>query len=129
MAASFQTQEQGVNHQISMPNVLTPELLLTDIQQAESLKKKDPKRYERLMQAHPQVFEFRTVEKVTFLQSRNEIPLSHIWMKTKEKLKASLLLQQQLLAFASDYNLLLTATLPHREELIKSKVLYGYLWR
>jgi len=48
-------------------------------------------------------------------------------MKTKEKLKASLPLQQQLLAFASDYNLLLTATLPHREELIKSKVFYASL--
>ena len=38
MAASFHLNEKGADHQITMPNVLTPEILLTDIQQAESLK-------------------------------------------------------------------------------------------
>jgi len=45
MAASFHLEEEGVDHQITMPNVLTPELLLTDIQQADSLQKLDPERY------------------------------------------------------------------------------------
>ena len=35
MAASFQKKEEGYDHQIKKPNVLTPELLLTDMQQAE----------------------------------------------------------------------------------------------
>ena len=127
MAASFHLQEEGANHQITMPNVLTPELLLTDIQQAAPLKDKDPERYQTLMMAHPQVFEFRPVGKAVYLETENKPPLSHIWFKTKEHIKADRPLQQQLLAFASDYGLLLSATLPHRSEFIKHKIYYASL--
>ena len=90
MAASFHLAEEGVDHQITMPNVLTPELLLTDIQQAESLQKLDPIRYQYLMKAHPQIFEFKPVGKAIYLQNRNTPPLSHIWFKTKEKIKVDI---------------------------------------
>src|SRR6056300_246066 len=49
MAASFHIKEEGESHQIPMPNVLTPELLLTDIKQAEGLQHQDPERFHRLM--------------------------------------------------------------------------------
>ena len=127
MSASFHLEEDGVDHQITMPNVLTPELLLTDIQQAESLQKLDPERYERLMKAHPQIFEFRPVGKAIYLENRNSSPLSHIWFKTKEKIETDISLQHQLLAFASDYSLLLSATLPHRKELEHARMYYASL--
>ena len=127
MAASFQLDQDGVNHQISMPNVLTPELLLTDLQQAIHLKEIDPKRYEKLLKSHPQVFEFKPVEKATFLKTRKSLPKSHVWFKTKEKFKTTIPFQHQLLAFASDYSLLLTATLPHREKLFGKKIFYASL--
>tara|TARA_B110000977_G_scaffold180420_1_gene240027 strand:+ start:442 stop:1302 length:861 start_codon:yes stop_codon:yes gene_type:complete len=127
MAASFHLEEEGVDHQVTMPNVLTPELLLTDIQQAKSLQKLDPNRYQRLMEAHPQIFEFRPVGKAIYLQNRNSPPYSHIWFKTKEKIKADIALQHQLLAFASDYSLLLSATLPHRRNLDHEKMYYASL--
>ena len=127
MAASFHLEEEGVDHQVTMPNVLTPELLLTDIQQAKSLQKLDPNRYQRLMEAHPQIFEFRPVGKAIYLQNRNSPPYSHIWFKTKEKIKADIALQHQLLAFASDYSLLLSATLPHRKNLDHEKMYYASL--
>jgi acyl-CoA thioesterase-2 len=38
MAASFQKREQGLTHQIAMPNVLPPEVLLPDQKQLEFLK-------------------------------------------------------------------------------------------
>ena len=127
MAASFHLKEEGVDHQITMPNVLTPELLLTDIQQAEALKVSDPERFERLMKAHPQIFEFRPVGKAIYLENRNSSPLSHIWFKTKEKIVADISLQHQFLAFASDYSLLLSATLPHRKALENAKMYYASL--
>ncbi len=46
-------------------------------------------------------------------------------MRTKDKLAADLPLQQQLLAYVSDYNILTTATLPHRQQLNKSKTFYA----
>ena len=127
MAASFQLNQEGVNHQINMPNVLTPDLLLTDLQQAIHLKKIDPERYEKLLKSHPQVFEFRPIEKATFLKTRNSLPKSHVWFKTKEKFNAKISFQHQLLAFASDYSLLLTSTLPHREKLFGKKIFYASL--
>ena len=127
MAASFQLNQEGVNHQINMPNVLTPDLLFTDLQQAIHLKKIDPERYEKLLKSHPQVFEFRPVEKATFLKTRNSLPKSHVWFKTKEKFNAKISFQHQLLAFASDYSLLLTSTLPHREKLFGKKIFYASL--
>ena len=42
MSASFHLDEEGADHQITMPNVLTPEILLTDIQQAKQLEEKIP---------------------------------------------------------------------------------------
>jgi acyl-CoA thioesterase-2 len=127
MAASFHLDEEGVDHQITMPNVLTPEVLLTDIQQAEPLKEKDPERYERLMMVHPKVFEFRPVEKAIYLENQNKPPQSHIWFKTIETISADRALQHQLLAFASDYSLLLSATLPHRKELENQRIYYASL--
>jgi len=127
MAASFQLNQEGVNHQINMPSVLTPDLLLTDLQQAINLKKIDSERYEKVLKSHPKVFEFKPVEKATFLKTRNSLPKSHVWFKTKEKINANISFQHQLLAFASDYSLLLTATLPHREKLFGKKIFYASL--
>jgi len=127
MAASFQKQEEGVEHQITMPNVLTPDLLLTDIQQAKALEKIDPERYARLVAAHPKMVEFRPVEQATYLQTQNKPPKSHVWMRIEGPAPKDIALSQQLLAFVSDYSLLLTATLPHRKELIKAKTFYASL--
>ena len=127
MAASFHIKEEGESHQIIMPNVLTPDLLLTDIQQAEILQQKDPERFQRLMKSHPQIFEFKPVDKAIYLQTINSAPLAHIWFRIKDKIKVDISLQHQILAFASDYSLLLSATLPHREKLMNAKVYYASL--
>jgi acyl-CoA thioesterase-2 len=127
MAASFHIKEEGESHQIVMPNVLTPDLLLTDIQQAEILQQKDPERFQRLMKSHPQIFEFKPVDKAIYLQTSNSAPLAHIWFRIKDKIKVDISLQHQILAFASDYSLLLSATLPHREKLMNAKVYYASL--
>ena len=63
----------------------------------------------------------------SFLQTRNSLPKSHVWFKTKEKVNAKISFQHQLLAFASDYSLLLTSTLPHREKLFGKKIFYASL--
>lgn len=117
MAASFQKKEEGVNHQIVAPNILPPEVLRTDIQQVELLKDKNPNYYESLKKSHPKMFEFKPVEIMSHIETKNAIPFSHIWFKTKEKKILTLPEKQQLLAFASDIGLLMTATKPHREQI------------
>ncbi len=70
MSASFQKKEKGFDHQVSMPNVLMPELLLTDFQQAEKHKDDFPDKYKLFLKAHPEIFEFKPVETPIFLQKK-----------------------------------------------------------
>jgi len=62
MAASFQLRQAGFNHQASMPNVLPPEVLLSDLDQFAKLKDSFPGLYKRLTLMHPNAIEFRPVE-------------------------------------------------------------------
>ncbi len=88
MAASFHIEEEGADHQITMPNVLTPEIITDRHSTSGCLcKKQDPERYERLMKAHPQIFEFRPVGKAIYLENRNS-PHTHIFgLRLKKKFK------------------------------------------
>ena len=117
MAASFQIMEKGIDHQIPMPNVILPEKLATGLEQVEEIKTIDPIRYKRLKAVLPRVFDFKPVERFTTQLAKNGQPHNHIWMRTSEKMKLDARMQHLLLAYVSDYNLLTTATLPHRETL------------
>lgn len=127
MAASFQLKQEGVDHQIIMPNIVTPNNLSTSLEQIEELKELDPKVYHRLKMVLPEVFSFKTVDKVTTKLSKNGPPFNNVWVRTTEKVVADLPMKQQLLAYMSDYNLLTTATLPHREHLNKTNTFYASL--
>ena len=61
MAASFQKDEEGFDHQIQMPNVLSPDLLLTDFEQAEKFKEELAERYQIFLAAHPKVFDLSLI--------------------------------------------------------------------
>lgn len=127
MAASFQLKQDGVDHQITMPNLLPPEKLSTSLEQIEEIKDSSPEAYKRIKYTHPQVFEFKPIEKITSQLAKNGPPFSHIWMRTSDKATIDLPMQHQLLAYASDYNLLSTASLPHRELLNKNSAFYASL--
>ena len=62
MAASFQKEENGVDHQIDAPNILPPEVLRSDMQQVESIKHKNPNYYKSLKKAQLKMFDIRPVE-------------------------------------------------------------------
>jgi len=51
----------------------------------------------------------------------NLAPFKHVWMRSEDAKDLPLQMHHQLLAFASDYNLLGTALLPHRESVINGK--------
>lgn len=127
MAASFQLRQKGFDHQVSMPNVLPPEVLLPDVEQIKALKKTAPDIHRRLSSIHPNAIEFRPVEKPDPTNPNPGRPYRHVWMKTKEKMDLSIPLQHQVLAYASDYNLLTTAILPHRGNVDRTKIFFASL--
>lgn len=125
MAASFQKRQVGFDHQISMPNVLPPEVLLPDFKQLELLKEKHPEEYKYLPDIPPRPIEFRPVERLNPGQEGE--PHKHVWFKSNEKIDVDIPMQHQLLAYASDYNLLTTAVLPHRHEFKYGEVFFASL--
>ncbi len=127
MAASFQVKAEGVDHQIPMPNLIPPEKLTTSLEQLEEIKEAFPSAYQRLKAIQPKVFNFKPVEKFTAQLAKNGSPFFNTWLRTSEKTSIDLRMQHQLLAYASDYNLLTTATLPHREQLNKGTTFYASL--
>ena len=127
MAASFQVMSGGVDHQIPMPNLIPPEKLATSLEQVEEIKEAFPDAYKRLKAVQPKVFDIKPVEKVTSQLAKNGSPFLNVWLRTSGKAVMDLRMQHQLLAYASDYNLLTTATLPHREQLNTNKTFYASL--
>lgn len=127
MGASFQGPEEGVEHQIEVPEVITPENLQTSTDAIEGIKHLDPKAYERLKLTIPDLFEFRSVEPVLKKLMKNHPPSSNIWMRSREPIASDIPFRQQVLAYLSDYNLLSTATLPHREILNRERTFYASL--
>ena len=127
MAASFQKNEKGYNHQVQMPNVLSPDVLLTDFQQAEKHKDELAEKNQMFLMAHPKVFEFKPIGKNIFMRKDNALPYNHCWFRLKDKIDLPLPVHHQLLAFVSDYQLLATASLPHRKEIAKTRAYYASL--
>lgn len=113
MSASFQVREQGLDHQLPMPDVPPPESLpdsgTPPLEVLEQLPEKVRRMYE---QQRP--FEFRAVEPADdFLHPRKLPPLQHVWLRAVGPLPDNDRLHRCLLAYVSDYNLLNTAVRPH----------------
>jgi acyl-CoA thioesterase-2 len=115
MAASFQEPQVGLDHQISMPNVPPPETLATDTELAEEFKDTMPLLYQSFQVPRP--VEFRPVEKLDLLRPHSQNPFRHVWMKAKGDIPSQKRIHLEMLAYASDYNLLTTAILPHQDEI------------
>ncbi len=113
LAASFQIDEPGFEHQDTMPEAPPPESLLTEQQRASSFAEKLPKPLrERAVAARP--FELRPISATTDpFQPPASPPFRMLWLKTVERLPDDPALHRYLLAYASDHSLITTALLPH----------------
>lgn len=108
---SFQSKQEGFDHQIDMPNVVGPEGLKSDEDLVNKYKLFIPQNILQSIKTRP--FEFRPVEKLSVFDRSTKPPYKHIWFKAKEKVEGGSDVHQKLLTYVSDYNLLTTATLPH----------------
>ncbi len=113
MAASFKTPREGFVHQIEMPDVPSPEELKSDLELVEVLKESNPELYKAFSTERP--IEFRPVEQMNYLSQVKKEPFRRVWLKAKGRLPDDLRSHQEVLAYASDYNLLGTSLLPHRD--------------
>jgi acyl-CoA thioesterase-2 len=110
--ASFHVAEAGAEHQQSMPDVPQPDdLAPPGALSAEALDKVPAKLRRWLMRAGP--FEFRHVWPRDELDPARRPPLQHVWFRLTGGVGDDPVLHRSLLAYASDFHLIGTATLPH----------------
>ena len=113
MSASFQKEESGLEHQIEMPDTPDPETLPGYQERMEALAREEPALAERWAERERPI-EQRSVEPHAFMGSREKHPpYQRIWFRAAGQLPEALGLHQCVLAYASDYTLLDTSTLPH----------------
>ena len=112
MSASYQKSESGITHQAIMPNVARPEALtsFSDLF-AEFAAKFNIQ--PRGIFAPDGPFIFYPVEHYDPFHPRIRPAMNHTWFKTNGTLSDDPLLHQTTLAYASDFNLLITALFPH----------------
>ncbi len=111
LAASFQLKQDGLDHQISAPDVMKPEKLASDFELAKHFKGLMPDYLIRMLQEKP--IEFKPVEIPDFLSPIKSTPFQHVWFKYKGTLDDDINTHKKILSYASDYNLLITALRPH----------------
>jgi acyl-CoA thioesterase-2 len=114
MAASFQLKQEGFDHQIAMPEVKPPEELVSWDQIREQFGESLPEGIRKFLEIDRPI-EFRPVELTTPAMGKSE-PLRHVWMKAKGEMPNHPGAHSCVLTYASDYNLLATALLPHGPE-------------
>ena len=112
MNTSFHIHEEGLAHQVGMPDVPLPDELPTE---AEVLKRNKHLYSDDMLrfQQRDRPIEMRRVESVNYARPEKMPPVQHIWYRSKKPLGDDYARHQCLLAYASDMGLLSTAQLPH----------------
>ena len=112
LAASFQVEEEGLEHQFEIPAVPQPE----ELKPLAVLPREDfdhmPKSMQRWLDRFGP-FEFRAVRGSDPDHCDPQPPFKELWFKLHGPLEPDVRLHRALLAYVSDFHLVGTATLPH----------------
>ena len=112
MTASFHQQEEGFDHQAQMPEVTAPELLRSEHEIAQQFADKLPARIrDNYLGQMP--IEMRSATPFNSLDPKPMAAERNVWMRADGPLPDDPLVHRYLLAYASDFNFLPTATQPH----------------
>ena len=115
MIASFQVPEEGLEHQVAMPEVPPPESLKSTAELIPQWIAEAGEVHPRILASlkRAEVLEFRPVYPWSPLKPNVTEPRQAIWFRIGQNLPDDPILHRCLLAYASDFNLIGTALRPH----------------
>ncbi len=112
MAASFQRDESGFDHQDAAPEVRGPEGLEPEIETARRLADHIPTGIrEKILCEKP--IEIRHVNPIDPFRPEKRSPEKYVWFRAISPMPDDMAVHQYLLAYASDFNLVTTSLYPH----------------
>lgn len=126
LAASFQLEQEGLTHQFDMPDVPMPEDLPSESDIPEDRLERVPPLLRRWF-TRTGPFDFRPVQKTDVFNPQPQAPRSDVWFRLGEKIDVSDMMHRALMAYASDFHLVGTATLPHGISFIQDDLLMASL--
>lgn len=112
LSCSFHVDEPGLAHSDEMPQVVGPDALLSELAIAQQFADRIPEPLRALALAERPI-EIRPVQRINFLAPRPAPPLRQLWYRANGPLPDDPAVHRYLLAYASDFNFLITAMLPH----------------
>ena len=113
LAASFQKEEEGFEHQDEMPAAPPPEAFPTEQERMASSLERLPEFLRQLAVAE-RPFEFRASDSLGDpFRPVAQVPSRMAWLKTVARLPDDSALHRCLLAYVSDYLFVTTSLLPH----------------
>jgi acyl-CoA thioesterase-2 len=121
MSASFQTVDDGIDHQLPMPEAAGPEGLRSELDQRIALGDRLPERW-RAKALQPHGIEYRRVDPDDMLAPEPRRSESALWMRAIAPLPDDPNVHRALLAYASDHGLLRAAMLPHGLSFMSGRV-------
>jgi acyl-CoA thioesterase-2 len=126
LSASFQVEEQGLEHQFEIPEVPGPDEPGLDPEVSEQELKHLPQKLRRWLERFGP-WEFRRVRGHDPLERVPKPPFQEIWFRLNGDPGNDPLMNRALLAYLSDFHLVGTATLPHgvswdQEELVMASL-------
>ncbi len=112
MSASFHIEEEGFEHQATMPDVPQPEELLAKAELLASFEGDFPPEMVRWFRREGPI-DLRPVNPRAPLKPEKREPAQHVWVRATGSLPDDIAIHQCVLAYASDMTLLDTSLLPH----------------
>jgi acyl-CoA thioesterase-2 len=122
-SVSFQIEQSGIEHAATMPAVPLPDELPPRQPLPPELLAKLPNKLQRWFGRNAP-FEMRFVEGTDVVQPKKRPALQHTWFRLAGRIADQPSLHRAMLAYASDFNLITTALLPHGLSMIAD---YGSL--
>lgn len=121
MTASFQTEGVGYDHQETMPKVVGPENLMSELEFYQQNLDKIPQQFHAKALADKPI-EMRHVQQINPFNPDKMAPVSQTWIKASGTLPDDPRVHRYLLSYASDFTFLPTALLPHGESFMQPKM-------
>ncbi|MBU2865067.1 acyl-CoA thioesterase II [Reinekea marina] len=112
LTASFQIEEDGLDHQVSMPNVPGPDLLEPELKIFRAHAEEIPEKVRAQFTADRPI-EYRIVEAQNPFRPKHGIAKRHMWIRSTAPLPDDPIIHKSMLAYTTDYGFLETALMPH----------------
>jgi acyl-CoA thioesterase-2 len=112
LSASFHRPEEGLEHQTDPPDVPDPESLRPELDLIREAADRIPERLRDVL-TQDRALDFRSVDDADPFDTSPRPPLQRYWVRAVGEVGETPVHHQAVLAYASDYGLLVTSLRPH----------------